>query len=209
MALYVFGMHQESACIPCTSWAQLQCSTQTPTQMITWIQALKESGHHSERCVVFFFFISFVYADKLQSVCEKVALMPLHKRINPKCMHSSPQTCRTSAAHTEGLKVPQVVQSSLSHLVDMLSVAVPVQFVIQVNSQVSVVLHHLHVFSQDRNSIWLTPDPPEIHSHFLFTLNAHPYFMNALQCCVYNLAKTKLMTSDRIRSSAGKDVHCY
>lgn len=47
----VSGMHQVSVCVPCSSWAQLECSTQTPTPTITWIKAPKESGHRSERCV--------------------------------------------------------------------------------------------------------------------------------------------------------------
>lgn len=51
MAQFVSGMHQESVSIPCTSWAQLEYSTQMLTPMITWTKGLKENGLHLERYV--------------------------------------------------------------------------------------------------------------------------------------------------------------
>ena len=71
------------------------------------------------------------------------------------------------AAHIEGPKLPQEVESALSLPVDSLSVTFPVQSVVKVNTQVSVALHHLHLFSQDGNGVQLSPDLPKVHNHLL------------------------------------------
>ena len=55
-------------------------------------------------------------------------------------------------ADTEGPKLPQEAKFVLSLLVDNLGVAFHVQSVVQVDTQVSVVLHHLHLFAQDGDS---------------------------------------------------------
>ena len=47
--------------------------------------------------------------------------------------------------------LPQEVQSALSLLVESFSVAFPFHVVVQVNTQVSVVLHYFHLFSQETN----------------------------------------------------------
>lgn len=47
---YDSGMHRESACIPCTSWAPPEFSTRTQTPTITWTKAQKENGRCSGRC---------------------------------------------------------------------------------------------------------------------------------------------------------------
>ena len=39
--------------------------------------------------------------------------------------------------------------------------------VVQVNTQVSVALHHLHLLSQDGNGVQLSAGPLKIHSHLL------------------------------------------
>lgn len=51
MALCVSGMPQGSVFTPCTSSAQRESSSQTPTQMTTWTRAVRESGLHSARSV--------------------------------------------------------------------------------------------------------------------------------------------------------------
>ncbi|MEQ2300545.1 hypothetical protein AMECASPLE_026803 [Ameca splendens] len=57
------------------------------------------------------------------------------------------------SANTEGPKLLQEVQSALSLLVDGFTVATPLQSVVQVNTEVFILLHHLHFFSHDGNSI--------------------------------------------------------
>ena len=64
-------------------------------------------------------------------------------------------------------RLTQEVESALSLPVDSLSVTFPVQSVVKVNTQVSVALHHLHLFSQDGNGVQLSPGPPEIYNHLL------------------------------------------
>lgn len=49
MALCVSGTPQGSVFTPCTSSAQRESSSQTPTQMTTWTRAVRESGLHSAR----------------------------------------------------------------------------------------------------------------------------------------------------------------
>ena len=72
------------------------------------------------------------------------------------------------ATHIEGPTLPQEVESALSLPVDSLSVTFPVQSVVKVNTQVSIVLHHLHLFSQDGNGVHLCPGPPkQIYNHLL------------------------------------------
>ena len=58
-------------------------------------------------------------------------------------------------------------ESTLSFPVDGLTVTFPVQFVVQVNTQVSVAFHHLHLFPQDGNGVQLSLGPLKIHNHLL------------------------------------------
>ncbi|MEQ2305269.1 hypothetical protein AMECASPLE_036060 [Ameca splendens] len=53
------------------------------------------------------------------------------------------------AANTEGPKLPQEVQSALCLLVDAFTVAPPHRSVVQVNTDILILFHHLH-FSCDR-----------------------------------------------------------
>ncbi|MEQ2303008.1 hypothetical protein AMECASPLE_012400 [Ameca splendens] len=71
------------------------------------------------------------------------------------------------AANTERPKHPQEVQSALSLLVDGFRVASPVQFVVQVNTEVFILLHHLHFFSHDGNSISHILVSLKIYNHLL------------------------------------------
>ena len=51
--------------------------------------------------------------------------------------------------------------------VDSLTVAFPVESVVEVNTQVSVVLHDLRLIFQDGNSVWVSTGPPKIHNQLL------------------------------------------
>ncbi|MED6240122.1 hypothetical protein ATANTOWER_016364 [Ataeniobius toweri] len=57
------------------------------------------------------------------------------------------------SGNTEGPKLPQEVQSALFLLLDGYTVASPLQSVVQVNTEVFILLHHLHFFSHDGNSV--------------------------------------------------------
>ena len=83
-------------------------------------------------------------------------------------MHSPQQTedMHRPAANTDGPKLPQEVKSALS-LINSISVVSPVQCVVQVNTAVFVLHHHLHFFSHDGNTTLLNPDPLKIYNHLL------------------------------------------
>ncbi|MEQ2314669.1 hypothetical protein AMECASPLE_014585 [Ameca splendens] len=57
------------------------------------------------------------------------------------------------AANTEEPKLPQDGQSALSLLVEGFIVTSPLQSVVQVNTEVFILLHHLNLFSHDGNSV--------------------------------------------------------
>ncbi|MED6243581.1 hypothetical protein ATANTOWER_022838 [Ataeniobius toweri] len=57
------------------------------------------------------------------------------------------------ASNSEGPRPPQQVQSALSLLVDGFKVASPLQSVVQVNTEVFILLHHLQFFSHDGNRV--------------------------------------------------------
>ncbi|MEQ2252035.1 hypothetical protein ILYODFUR_017480 [Ilyodon furcidens] len=57
------------------------------------------------------------------------------------------------AANTERPQLPQEVQNVLSLLVDGFTVAPPLQSVVQVNTKVFILLHHLHFSSHYGNSL--------------------------------------------------------
>ncbi|MEQ2219876.1 hypothetical protein XENOCAPTIV_026638 [Xenoophorus captivus] len=71
------------------------------------------------------------------------------------------------AANTKGPKLSQEVQSALSLLVDGFTVASPLQSVVQVNTEIFILLHHLHFFSHDGNSVWPIPVSLKIYDHLL------------------------------------------
>ena len=57
------------------------------------------------------------------------------------------------AANTEGSKLPPEVKSALFLLLNSISVASPVQSAVQINTEVFLLLLHLHFFSHDGNIV--------------------------------------------------------
>ena len=73
-------------------------------------------------------------------------------------------------AHIKWSKLPQEVESPLSLPADTLCVAFSVQSVVEVDSKVSLSLHHLHLLSKNGNVIYPSPGPPKNNNH-LFGLD--------------------------------------
>lgn len=66
------------------------------------------------------------------------------------------------AADAEGSELPQEVEPAVVLLKNSFCVSFPVESVLQVNTQVSVILHHLYLFSLNGNGAQLIPAPPKI-----------------------------------------------
>ncbi|MEQ2309351.1 hypothetical protein AMECASPLE_037719 [Ameca splendens] len=88
------------------------------------------------------FFNSLVLMLLLQQMMAEE--FTLHNRLIEDMQHL--------AANTERPNLPQEVQSALSLLVDGFTVASPFQSVVQVNTDIFILLHHLHFFSHNGNT---------------------------------------------------------
>ncbi|MED6284073.1 hypothetical protein CHARACLAT_015520 [Characodon lateralis] len=71
-------------------------------------------------------------------------------------------------ANVEGPQPPQKVEATLALPIERIGVLDPVQFLINVESQMFIFLHHVHSDRLDGNrGHWHPSPPPQIHHQFL------------------------------------------
>ncbi|MEQ2296727.1 hypothetical protein AMECASPLE_027507 [Ameca splendens] len=102
------------------------------------------------------------------------------------------------AGNTEGPQLPQEVQSGLSFHVDGFTVASLLQSVVQVNTEVFILLHHLH-FSHDGNSV-------SIYSRLSENLQSYS-FIHIQDEMIFPHLATKRSTSSLYSSSCPSLIH--
>lgn len=94
------------------------------------------------------------------------------------------------------MNLAQKIQSALSFLVDSLSVRFLVGFLVKMNTWISVALHHLHLFSEDGNSVQPIISPLKKSTTTTFILatsvgrRLFPHYKAVYQFPVFSLLST-------------------
>ncbi|MEQ2226882.1 hypothetical protein ILYODFUR_031869, partial [Ilyodon furcidens] len=97
-----------------------------------------------------------------------VALMVLPQQMmEEEITLSTTEDMQDHAANTKRHKLPQEVQSVLYLLVNGFMAASPLQPAVQTNTEVFIILQHLHFFSNDGNSVAPIPVSLKIYNHLI------------------------------------------